>query len=290
MIKNFALIVGSMKSGTTSLFNYLAQHPEISPCNYKEPGFFRRSNRFAKGFDYYRNLWNWDPDIHKIALEASAGYTTISPTSPYPNNMLNAAESIAKFKEATNSNFKFIYIMRNPLERIESHYTHVRAWQYYDKPIPEEHKNKIIDISKYAMQIEEYYQRFDANSILLVKFEDMKNNPSDFLKKVCQFLEIDPQFEFKKLNIIHNNHNQKTRINIPGWYWLRRNEFLHLLAMQVSEETKNNFKTLFGKKAIVNYKKFDREQNQYLIDELSNDLQKLHFIYGIDIQNWGIKI
>ncbi len=40
MINNFALIIGAMKCGTTSLFSYLAQHPEISACQPKEPDFF----------------------------------------------------------------------------------------------------------------------------------------------------------------------------------------------------------------------------------------------------------
>lgn len=290
MIENFALIIGSMKSGTTSLFNYLAQHPEIAPCSQKEPGFFGRSNRFARGFDYYQNLWDWNSNVHKIALEASAGYTTISPTTPAHNNKLNSAESIAEFKEATNTNFKFIYIMRNPLERIESHYTHIQAWKYYDKPIAETDKTKILDISKYYMQIKEYYKRFDASNILLIKFEDMKKKPSDCLKKVCHFLEIDTEFEFKKLDTVYNNHNQKNRISIPGWYLFRGNELMHSLATQISEETKDSFRNLFGKKARINYTKLTSEQKKHLTEELYEDLQKLNLNYGVNINDWGIKI
>lgn len=39
-IDNFGLIIGTMKGGTTSLFNYLAQHPQVCPCSNKEPDFF----------------------------------------------------------------------------------------------------------------------------------------------------------------------------------------------------------------------------------------------------------
>ena len=40
MIANFALIIGAMRCGTTSLFSYLSQHPEVAPSTPKEPDFF----------------------------------------------------------------------------------------------------------------------------------------------------------------------------------------------------------------------------------------------------------
>ena len=118
-IDNFALIIGAMKCGTTSLFNILAQHPQVSPCFYKEPAFFSFNNRFSKGIEYYQSLWNWNPSSHKVALEASTAYTKTHRTD------FNTAENIAKFKD--RANFKFIYILRNPIDRIESECNHLIA-------------------------------------------------------------------------------------------------------------------------------------------------------------------
>ena len=53
MKKNFALIIGAMKSGTTSLFYYLTEHPEIAEAKDKEPHFFADDDKFAKGMDNY---------------------------------------------------------------------------------------------------------------------------------------------------------------------------------------------------------------------------------------------
>lgn len=105
----FALIVGAMKSGTSNLFHVLGQHPQIAPCNLKEPNFFSDEQEYAKGFSYYRDLWDWDPAVHKVALEASTTYTK------YPRQ-----EAAGRIAEAAKD-FRLIYIMRNPLERIESH-------------------------------------------------------------------------------------------------------------------------------------------------------------------------
>ena len=49
MIKTFGLIIGAMKCGTTSLFHYLAEHPQVSPSSDKEPFFFCDDRRFQRG-------------------------------------------------------------------------------------------------------------------------------------------------------------------------------------------------------------------------------------------------
>ena len=54
-IKNFALIIGAMKCGTTSLFYYLSQHPEICSCREKEPEFFTNDAKWYQGFNWYQS-------------------------------------------------------------------------------------------------------------------------------------------------------------------------------------------------------------------------------------------
>ena len=71
----FLIIIGAMKSGTTTLFRLLAQHPQIARPSEKEPHFFSRAERFENGLSHYQNLWKWRPGFHKVALEASTGYT-----------------------------------------------------------------------------------------------------------------------------------------------------------------------------------------------------------------------
>ena len=109
-IKNFLLIIGSMKCGTTSLFNYLATHPEISASKVKEPEFFTKKSSWEKGFDFYTKLWDYDEENHKFALEASTNYSKIS-------RITNAADRIYQIRSEQKVNFKFIYIIRNYLPR-----------------------------------------------------------------------------------------------------------------------------------------------------------------------------
>lgn len=283
-IDNFALIIGTMKGGTTSLFNYLAQHPQVAPCTYKEPNFFAYQNRFNKGFDYYQSLWKWQPDIHKVAVEASVNYTRLSLI-----DVVNSAENIAKYKDIAN--FKFIYIMRNPLERIESHYAHGIA--YKSKKLPdstiEKIDREILDTSRYSMQIAEYYQRFSRDKILLLNFDDLKQNPLALMRRVCQFLEIDSNYKFQNLSSIYNNSgSKKIRIN---WYGLNipMKAEIHRLLKQIPSDYKLFIHSLFGRQTDKPVK-LSQVQKDYILKELKEDLLKLSQIYGFDISQWNLDL
>lgn len=282
-INNYALIIGAAKCGTTSLFNYLAEHPQISACSQKEPRFFSRN--FSKGFEYYQSLWDWNPTIHKIALEATPNYTRV--TSP---KVSNAAENIAKMQAATNTKFKFIYLMRDPIERIESHYTHaqITGTEPRIKPISEEINSEIIDISRYAMQIEEYYKRFSRDSILLLKFDELKFDPANLLRKVCQFLDIDANFNFKGGHTIYNSQDQIKEIIFPGWPLLKKSKLKKSITALLPHETKKSFRMLLATKK-GEYVKLSSKQRNYVLNELRDDLKKLNLEYGVDVSHWNIK-
>ncbi|MCH8112407.1 MAG: sulfotransferase [Proteobacteria bacterium] len=84
---NIAIIIGAMKSGTTTLFELLSQHPEIAPCREKEPFFFASEEKYAADEDAYQMLWDWDPNRHKIALEASTDYAKLPFVTGVPDRM-----------------------------------------------------------------------------------------------------------------------------------------------------------------------------------------------------------
>lgn len=294
-INNFALVIGAMKCGTTSLFEYLAQHPQIAPCSHKEPLFFCNSNEWSRGFNYYQSLWKWNSSIHKIALEATASYTRVTHPNKYH---MNAAENIAEFQKSTNAIFKFIYIMRNPIDRIESHYTQGRKRKHKDtaQSISKGINREVIDTSKYAMQLDEYYQRFSKDSILLINFEDLKTNPHNLLLKICQFLEVDTDtnWTFENLSTIHNPYSsQVTRISLPGYYFLRETEFVNSILRTIPQQFKSKVISLielfWSKKFDYEYVKLSSKQRNYVLQELQSDLEKLQNEFGFDINSWSLK-
>lgn len=271
-----------MKCGTTSLFNSLDQHPEIAGCRYKEPRFFTKD--FHRGYDYYQSLWDWNPQQHKVAIEATPGYTKIN-----NEHGINAAENIALIQQEHQANFKFIYMMRHPLERIESHYIHdILRSKKHCEGLVSEVKQEIIDTSKYALQISEFYRRFPAENILLINFEDLKSNPRELLRKTCQFLEIDDDFDFAQTQVKHNS--RQGAINpIPGWHKLRNAHLLKYLLSNISSRNKQVLKQIFSSKQDLTFE-FDPKLKQDILKELKPDLLELQNKYQFDFQNWQLNL
>lgn len=273
-----------MKSGTTSLFNYLSQHPEIAGSRRKEPNFFSYDDRWNQGFEWYLQEWpNWNPQQHKIALEATINYTKFP---IYPN----AAERIYQLKD--KANFKFIYIMRNPIERIESHYTYELSSNrrnnikklYEDWNIEQE----LIEASKYAKQLKEYYNRFHEDSILLINFSDFKKDSFKILKKVCNFLNVLDNFQFQNTNIVHNP-TQGRIIDDQVWQLFRKNKFLRQLVNQtITEEQKQILHSFFGKKIKQNFQLLPEQKKRVLL-QLKEDIYDLETKYNFDTSQWNIK-
>jgi hypothetical protein len=217
----FGLIVGAMKCGTTSLFNHLAGHPEVAPCRTKEPNYFSGGDFNVGDPHAYFALWDWDPSRHKIAIEASNGYAKM-PAFP------NCADRIAQYSQL---DFRFVYSMRNPIDRIESHIDHgaFEGWAgSLDAAGITEHT---VAVSRYAMQLGAYAKRFGRDKIQLIVLEDFKTAPAKTFRDLCVFLGIDPEIPLAD----HKKHNRAADhfIEHPIWGWIRSIETLRRMSRAI---------------------------------------------------------
>ena len=170
-ITGFALIIGAMKCGTTSLYNYLATHPEIAPCVTKEPNFFVNPRLWRQGPAHYRGMWPaYDPDRHRLALEASGNYTKFPMRRKVPRRMARLGAA-----------YKFLYIVRDPIDRIESHLAHSiahgrveggRAFDLVEGPLA---------VSCYGRQLRQFTRVFPRESLLVLDFDDLRDRPAELL-------------------------------------------------------------------------------------------------------------
>ena len=285
-IENFTLIFGAMKCGTTSLFNYLAEHPQIAPCKVKEPNFFTHEKSWNKGLDYYRTLWDYDPAVHTTAMEASVNYSKI-PRLP------NAAERIAKTALESGVNFKLIYIIRNPIDRVISHCTHDLEEQWsvrYNHPMVHGIPYPAIEISKYAMQINEYYQRFPSQNVLLLNADNLKHNPNQVLKQVCEFLEVDADFAFPNLSKQHNSSKGKPITN-KAWPMIDKylaSPVISYLPSSMRGRTMRTVRSWFSTGKVHQKFELSEDQRQFILDELRSDICELSSKYDVDISQWNL--
>lgn len=186
-IDRFALIIGAMKSGTTTLFERLGAHPEVAPSRPKEPDFFSRNWQQAGSLDEYRNLWSWDPARHSVALEGSTSYTML----PRERGIVERIRTLER-TAPREVDLKFIYVMRDPIQRIASQLSHVATRRAGKDRLREEDFAHAIQVSRYAMQLDPYRLRWSGEAILPLLYETLVADPEGTLLRVQDFLGLQP--------------------------------------------------------------------------------------------------
>ena len=280
----FAFIIGAMKSGTTSLFEILSQHPQVCPSKIKEPDYFTKDSDENSHEDYL-SLWGWRDSTHSIALESSVAYTK----EPYITGVPE------RINGAKLGQYRFIYMLRNPLTRIESQVRHglFAGWgKSLDARIPED----AINFSSYAMQLDKYLEFFPIDNILLVTLEEFKNDPHEVLFRICQFLEIDKNFEFKNVTATRNSgefFNASANIS-----YITQSSFGQFVAHKILpakiKTLIRNFITHLnkGKNKTSNLGRWrlTSEERNLVLNRLADDLKRLESDFGVNIQkHWHVQ-
>lgn len=182
------LMIGASKAGTSSLHHYLGQHPEISMSWPKETNFFTRAD-YLDALDWYVSCFSDTPGIRG---ESSPKYTN------FPNYR-HVPERIA----ALIPEVKLIFLVRDPIERCESHYYH----RYFNRSESREidqvfaelddQDDSLIAVSRYGMQLEQYLPHFPMSQIMIVDNRDLREAREATMSSVFSFLGVDPDFSSK---------------------------------------------------------------------------------------------
>lgn len=219
-LANF-IIAGTEKAGTTSIFTYLSTHPSVCGSAVKETDFFRNlytGDPKKDTANYASYFERCSPEI-PILMEASPGY-------------LGSGAEVAARIHALVPETKLLFILRNPIDRIYSSFNfhvgklnldpNISFEEYIDKCIAydsgqekpaelgiKEWYLKIISFGRYVDYLEYYYQLFPENQIKIMFFEDMAHDIDGFMRELCQFLEISPDFfngyNFRRINVTYES-------------------------------------------------------------------------------------
>jgi len=236
------VIIGAMKSGTTSLHYYLGLHPRISMSKKKEIDFFNDEKNWTQGPSWYESQFNEEA---QVCGEASVNYTI------YPHT-----QNVSKRMYSIIPDAKLIYIVRDPIERIISHYIHSYSNQNETRPF----KIAILDPnleylirSKYYMQLEQFLGFYPKKRILIIAAEDLSCIRLKTLNKIFRFLEVDDSFYDPGFsNLLHTSQNK-----------VRNNQSI--------------------KKLVV-----DKALRRKLVGHLRSDVDLLRSFTGFDFENWSL--
>ena len=203
-------IPGAAKSGTTTLHNLLNQHPEICMSSVKEPGYWK--NEKFKDFkniekENYLNLFM--KSKHKIFGESTTAYM-------YYDTFINNISSNYKVSP------KFIFILRNPIDRFNSHFWWIKGLglekSNFQEALSKDQNNQFkaynyypkyyFQFGLYAKWLKRFYNCFDRSNIKIIIFEDLINNQLKTANSCFEFLGL------KKLDTISNHTSNQTAFPI----------------------------------------------------------------------------
>jgi len=208
-LPNF-LITGAAKSGTTSLYCYLRQHPDIFMPDLKEPHFFRfynmpddafekeifpnSSDEYVRDFEYYQRLFTKCLPDYKAVGEASSAYLFY-----HERTIPNIKKFLPDWQKT-----KIIIILRNPVEASFSHYLmyKIRGSESlsFEQAMEHEHErfekgfDSLTHFRRfyYSAQVKAYLENFQNTKVFL--YDDLQNNQLGLIQDMYAFLEVDSTF------------------------------------------------------------------------------------------------
>jgi len=185
-LPNF-LVIGAQKSATSSLCALLGQHPDVFMCEPKEPYFFSHDEIYAHGMEWYENLFTHANTAAGPAAAVGEGSTTYTQHHLYPA----APARVAK----TLPDAKLVFMARHPLERIVSHWTHLKTKGGRESlPLNDAVRTRpeYLDHSLYTRQLDHYRAHYPSDRFHLMLFEDFRRDAEGATRACMGFLGVDP--------------------------------------------------------------------------------------------------
>ena len=287
MLPNF-IIVGAPKSGTTSLYHYLSEHPQVFMSEPKEVNYFSREEIEAQGL-YYSDFKVKDFDSYKMLFSKGTDKKAVGEGSV---SYLFYPETAKKIK-AVLPNIKIIILLRNPLERGYSHYLMDFRLGLVDLTYDEivfktvKHKNldlyyqQYVELGLYYQQVARYVDFFGSKQVKIYLQEDLRNNPESIIEDLYDYLEVDKSFtpnidqEYNSFSMPKNGLIQK----IYGSYIVRAT---------LSKLVPNSMKELLLNTFFERTKKpkLSIKTEELLLALYKIDIENLEKLINLDLSNW----
>lgn len=284
MILTNVVLAGSAKCGTSSLHEYLKAHKDIVTSSPKEPHFYSRDDRYELGEEYANSLYG-SKKGYKYYLESSTSYFF----------SLNALDRIQKDKPET----KLVFLLRNPIDRVYSHYT----WLYnrgieslpFDEamnkdsssiPDPNNHERGCYKYyyrnSHYKKTIEYAIRLFGKDNIFVMNTDSLKNQPLMEVNALLSFLGLS---ELGNVEIVETNKTQDIkRVELPKWRKVVKSIIPISIKKIISKRVKEKEMQRYGAQIVHN--KLTAEQRTKLKNIFLDDVKYLRDNDIVNVDSW----
>lgn len=195
-------LIGAQKAGTTSLAEALDRHPGIAVSDPKEPQFF--TEHWERGFDWYRRCFPAEPPA--LCVDASTSYSM----APLPDPDTGRRPADSRMAQVPRRIFecrpdaRFIYVLRDPVDRALSAYWHATRAGEETRPVREAitARSMYVRGSRYSYQIQCYLEFFEMQAFHFVDFRRLVSAPQVVLPEIFTWLGLTPegQVELERSN------------------------------------------------------------------------------------------
>ncbi len=192
-LPNF-IIAGAMKAGTTSLFEYLGQHPQVYKSLIKETRFFTFDSDNPEHINKsYRNFPVRTMDAYLEQFADVKDEIAIGEATP---NYLISPHAPLRIKEII-PDVRLIFSLRHPVYRLYSIYLMGVTRGSVNGNIYEnlDPKGSLVEFHRYSPYFRLWRSYFDLSQMNIILFEDFKSNPLAVMQSLYRFLGVDDQFE-----------------------------------------------------------------------------------------------
>jgi hypothetical protein len=261
------IIIGAMKAGTTSLYRYLAAHPEVSVSAEKETNYFLGGDEYRRGASWYASLFDATATARG---EASPNYAKRHLWPGVP-------ERIA----ALTPEARLIYTVRDPIARVVSHFAHNRSHgretRSFSAAITQD--PKYAQTSMYAYQLDAFSDHFPREQILTLDAEDLRTATAATLARVLEFIGVDPNFAAPNVDEqFHSSSNRRQKSALQRYvkHPVLRRAIRPFLPARFTER-----------------QPFDRptpspDDTKRLVEALRPDIERFRRLTGLPFSDWPV--
>jgi hypothetical protein len=264
------IIIGAMKAATSSMHQWLSLHPQVAVSTPKELNFFIEPNFTNRGLDWYRQQFSDPPDA-VVAGESSVNYTKRHHFPGVPERMAAVVPGV-----------KLIYILRDPLERIESGYVHNAASGVerasFDDAIRHPDTSPIVQTSRYWHQLQDYLEYFPREQIRVMSYDTVERDPVGSVSSVLEFLGLDTDFTHPAVGSrLHSSSNKRRP---------------HDLALRIPQKRADRNRALRALRRLgstpIERPEWNPATRQLIEDYLRPDVEAIREFSGLAFDDWSI--
>ncbi len=293
------LIIGAQKSGTSSLYRYLKNHPQIFMPKVKEPKFFAlESEDFGFNAPYTlpaEVARIADIDVYQALFQPADRETALGEASTWYLPTPGTAARIRHYVP----DMKLIAILRQPVERAYSNFLHARNYlkiEPYDdfaQAIHAEESRKeqawghpwyYKHKGFYTLHLKPYFDTFDRRQIRVYLMDDLKSDPTGLLKDIYQFLNVDDSFlpDFaQRYNVSADSARSATLHNLLNKPSSVKSAIRWLIPPGMRRQMKLKLQKRNRAKQDIS-----PEIRQELMRDYREDILKLQDLIGRDLSSW----